>query len=91
LYCSWFQKSLANKFLDLELGLFEDEALFTLCGIIAKVTHWCFKNPHAHNDSSLHDLKILLWCEVSECKFIGLVSFEETINSDTILQGIDRR
>jgi hypothetical protein len=50
-YCSWFQESLASRFIDPELLLFLDKAQFTLMGMWGhRVTFWCYENSSAFHE-----------------------------------------
>ena len=46
----------------------------------------CSKILHAVHDVPLHDLKVTVWCAVSECKIIKQMFFKETINSYHYIQ-----
>jgi hypothetical protein len=45
---------------------------------------WSFDNLRAYNESPLHPAKIgvCMWCVVSQCRVIGPIFFEETVNAE---------
>jgi hypothetical protein len=72
-YCRWFQESISNVFLDLELVFFFDEVSFTLGGNLNSQNNRC------------NVPKIPMQFIKFFCKFIGSMFFfffQETVNSD---------
>ena len=65
-----------------------DEEWFTLNGNVNNQhnKYWRSKILHAVYNVPLHDLKVTVWCAVTECKIINQMFFKETINSYHYIQ-----
>ena len=47
--------------------------------------YWSSENLYVIHETSLHDLKIGVWCAVSGTKIVGPIFFESTVNTDVYL------
>jgi hypothetical protein len=43
---------------------------------------WSATNPHEFKNTPLHDEKVGVWCTVSRSRVVGLIFFDDTINSE---------
>ncbi len=61
-----------------------DEAYFCLSGTVNKqnMRFWGLENPHVVHEQPLHDVKVLVWCAMSEHGIIGPYFFDGTVNSE---------
>ncbi len=88
-YCEWFLKFIENdSVLLINYTFFTDEAWFHLSGYVnsQNTRVWATKNPHEFIESSLHPLKIGVWCAISRKRIIGPIFFENIINSQEYLR-----
>ena len=67
----------------LDLTFFSDESWIHLSGYVNSQNsrHWSTSNPHAYVESSLHPVKIGIWVAISPKRIIGLIFFEDNLNS----------
>jgi hypothetical protein len=74
----------------MDLLYISDEAWFHLSGYINS-QDTCLRtseNPHALHESPLHNLKIGVWCALSQKKIIGPIFFDETIKTKVYIYEI---
>ena len=70
-YCRWLLSVVEEGPLDSLLYFTSDEAWFHLY-VNSQNTRYCSsENPHVIHETPLHDLKIGVWCAVSETKIVG--------------------
>ena len=91
-YCRWLLSMVEEGRLDPLLYFMSDKAWFHLSGYVnSQNTHyWSSENPHVIHETSLHDLKIGVWCAVSGTKIVGPIVFESTMNTDVYLHILEQ-
>jgi len=83
-YRERFTNFIQTKTVDiLDVTFFTDEAWFHLLGYvnIQNTQLWSSEIPHALHENPLHDQKLGLWVAISIRHIVGLLFFEETMNS----------
>ncbi|XKL60012.1 hypothetical protein PGB90_001028 [Kerria lacca] len=67
-------------------SFFIDEAWFHLSGYINSQNYrvWSNENPHVFKETSLHSIKVGVWCAISQRQ----VFFEKTVNSEVYTETI---
>lgn len=83
-FCAWFKNNVADRVENLPIIFFSDEAWFHLSGYINSQNYriWSAENPHAFQETSLHPLKVGVWCAVSPQRVVGPLFFDDTINAE---------
>ena len=76
-YCRWLLSMVEEGRLDPLLYFMSDEAWFHLSGYVnsQNTRYWSSENPHVIHETPLHNLKIGVWCAVSETKIVGPIFF----------------
>ena len=90
-YCNWLNGILTQHGTELMNKMFySDEAWVYLTGNSNKQNSrvWAIENPHAYEESLLHEQKIGIWCAMSRQRIIGPVFFENTITADRYITDI---
>lgn len=82
-YCRFFNANLNDDDV-LDKTFFTDEAWFHLNGYInaQNMRMWATDNPHFYRETTLHPVKIGVWCAMSRRRLIGPIFFEGTINGE---------
>jgi hypothetical protein len=78
-YCEWFQDFVtANEEHILDVTFFSDEVWYPLSVYMnSQNSHvWLVVNPHAFQETPLHDKKVGVWCVISQSQVIGPIFFE---------------
>lgn len=84
-YCDWFLEKFGRDIQMIPMMFFTDEAWFHLSGYVNAQNYriWSTKNPHVFEETSLHPLKVGVWCAISQRRVIGPIFFEKSVDSDT--------
>ncbi len=63
---------------------FSDEVWFHLSGYVNSQNYrvWSTNNPHVFEETSLHLIKVGVWCVISQRRVIGPIFFDKSLDSD---------
>ncbi len=90
-YCRWLRNFVTEHGQSVfDTVWYTDEAWFHLSGYVNSQNnrYWSGENPHRFEETSLHPLKIGVWCAMSRRRIVGPIFFEGRINSQVYMDMI---
>ncbi len=87
-YCDWFFEKF-DRNIEKLTRIFSDKVMFYLSGYVNSQNYhiWSINNPHNFEETSLHTIKVNIWCTISKHLVVGpIFFFDKTSDSNVYMK-----